>query len=115
MDPDDPAVCGKRVFSLHETLLLPLAPSLAAWPPPGRPGRPLATDGPPKWDTPRKGGGYPKNDEKIKVLRMEFSIVEILSGLQESIFSLFRRPQLHSREKIKKKYKFILNSNIFSI
>ena len=39
------------------------------------------------------GGG--KNDEKIKVLGMGFSIVEILSGLQESIFSLSRRPQLH--------------------
>ena len=57
--------------------------------------------GTPKWGTPQRGGGYPKNDEKIKVLRMEFSIVEILSGLQESIFSLFRRPQLHSREKSK--------------
>ena len=43
--------------------------------------------------------GDPKNDEKIKVHRMEFSIVESLSGLQESMFSLFRSPQLHSGEK----------------
>ena len=46
-----------------------------------------------------------KSSRKIvekKVLRMEFSIVEILSGLQESVFSLFRRPQLHSCEKSKK-------------
>ena len=39
-----------------------------------------------------------KSSRKIvekKVLRMGFSIVENLSGLQESIFSLSRRPQLH--------------------
>ena len=45
-----------------------------------------------------------KSSRKIvekKVLRMKFSIVEILSGLQESISNLFRRPQLHSREKSK--------------
>ena len=34
-----------------------------------------------------------------KVLRMGLPIVEILSGLQESIFSLFRGPQLNSRKK----------------
>ena len=50
---------------------------------------------------PRKMEGGTKNDEKIKVSRMEFSIVEILSGLQESVFSLFRRPQLHFGEKSK--------------
>ena len=33
--------------------------------------------------------------EKIKVSRMKFSIVEILSGLQESILSLLRDPQRH--------------------
>ena len=36
-----------------------------------------------------------------KVLRMGLPIVENLSGLQESIFSLFRSPQLHSGEKSK--------------
>ena len=44
-----------------------------------------------------KGQFGSKNDEKVKVLRMEFSIVRSLSGLQESIFSLFRDPQLNSR------------------
>ena len=48
-----------------------------------------------------------KNVEKVKVLRMEFSIVENLSGLQESIFSLSRGPQLHFGEKSKKLSKFI--------
>ena len=38
-----------------------------------------------KWAKGRFGS---KNDEKVKVLRMEVSIVENLSGLQESIFSL---------------------------
>ena len=36
-----------------------------------------------------KGRSGSKNDEKVKALRMEFSIVEKLSGPQESIFSLF--------------------------
>ena len=52
-----------------------------------------------KWAKGRFGS---QNDEKVKVLRMEFSIVESLSGLQESIFSLFRSPQLNSHEKYKK-------------
>ena len=39
-----------------------------------------------------------KNDEKIKVLRMGLPIVEKLSGLQESLFNLFRSPQLNSRQ-----------------
>ena len=39
-----------------------------------------------------KGRFGSKNDEKVKVLRMEFSIVENLSGLQESIFNLSRAP-----------------------
>ena len=34
-----------------------------------------------------------------KVLRMGLPIVENLSGLQESIFSLSRRPQLHFGQK----------------
>ena len=48
-----------------------------------------------------KGRFGSKNDEKGKVLRMEFSIVENLSGLQESIFNLSRGPQLHSGKKSK--------------
>ena len=48
-----------------------------------------------------------KNDEKVKVLRMEFSIVENLSGLQESIFNLSRGPQVHFREKSKNWSNFI--------
>ena len=51
-----------------------------------------------KWAKGRSGS---KNDEKVKVLRMEFSIVENLSGLQESICSLFRSPQLNSYKTIK--------------
>ena len=51
-----------------------------------------------KWAKGRFGS---KNDEKVKVLRMEFSIVENLSGLQESIFNLSRGPQLHFDEKSK--------------
>ena len=35
-----------------------------------------------------------------KVLKMGLPIVESLSGLQESIFSLFRGSQLNSRKKI---------------
>ena len=45
-----------------------------------------------KWAKGRSGS---ENDEKVKVLRMEFSIVENLSGLQESIFSLSRSPRIH--------------------
>ena len=37
----------------------------------------------------------------LKVLRIGLPIVESLSGLQESIFSLFRGPQLNSLEKTK--------------
>ena len=57
-----------------------------------------------KWAEGRSG---PKNDEKVKVLRIEFSIVENLSGLQESIFNLSRGPQLHFGEKSKKLSNFI--------
>ena len=52
-----------------------------------------------KWAKGRSGS---KNDEKVKVLRMEFSIVENLSGLQESIFNLSRGPQVHFGEKSNK-------------
>ena len=38
---------------------------------------------------------------------MEFSIVENLSGLQESIFNLSRGPQLHFGEKTKNWSNFI--------
>ena len=59
----------------------------------------LAKGGPRlKWAKGRFGS---KNDEKVKVLRMEFSIVENLSGLQERIFSLSRGTQLHFGEKSK--------------
>ena len=51
-----------------------------------------------KWAKGRFGS---KNDEKAKVLIMESSIVENLSGLQESIFNLSRGPQLHFGEKSK--------------
>ena len=57
-----------------------------------------------KW---AKGLFGSKNDEKVKVLRMEFSIVENLSGLQESIFSLSRSPQLQFGEKLKNRSNFI--------
>ena len=62
-----------------------------AWPgPPGWPGLRL------KWAKGRFGS---KNNEQVKVLRMEFSIVENLSGPQESIFSLSRGPQLNCGKK----------------
>ena len=57
-----------------------------------------------KWAKGRSGS---KIDEKVKVLRMEFSIVENLSGLQESIFSLSRGPQVHFGEKSKNWSNFI--------
>ena len=57
-----------------------------------------------KWAKGRFGS---KNDEKVKVLRMEFSIVENLSGLQESIFNLSRGPQVHFGEKSKNWSDFI--------
>ena len=38
---------------------------------------------------------------------MEFPILENLSGPQESIFSLSRRPQLHFRKKTKNSSNFI--------
>ena len=57
-----------------------------------------------KWAKGRFGS---KNDEKVKVLRMEFSIVENLSGLQESIFNLSRGPQLNFGEKSKNWSNFI--------
>ena len=49
-----------------------------------------------KW---AKGRFWSKIDEKVKVLRMSLPIVESLSRLQESIFSLSRGPQLNFRKK----------------
>ena len=40
-----------------------------------------------------------KKVEILKVLRMNFSIVENLSGPQESVSGLFRRPQLGVEER----------------
>ena len=83
--------------------LLGLQPGLwpgLAWPPGA-----LAKGGPRlKWAKGRFGS---QNDEKVKVLRMEFSMVENLSGLQESLFNLSRGPQLHSGEKFKNWSNFI--------
>ena len=50
---------------------------------------------------------WSKIDEKMKVLRMSLPIVENLSGLQESIFSLSRSPQLHFGKKSKNFVNFI--------
>ena len=46
-----------------------------------------------------QGGKLVKKVKIWKVLRMGLPIVENLSGLQESIFSLSRRPQLHFGQK----------------
>ena len=74
----------------------------AAWP---GPQEGLGQGGPRlKWAKGRCGS---KNDEKVKVLNMEFSIVENLSGLQESIFNLCRSPQFHFDEKSKNWSNFI--------
>ena len=56
-----------------------------------------------------------KNDEKVKVLRMEFSIVENLSGLQDITFNLSRGPQIHFGEKSKKNARVLLNLLIFPL
>ena len=76
--------------------LLGLQPGPLAWPGPqdglGQGGLRL------KW---AKGRFWSKMKKKVEVLGMEFSIVENLSGPQESIFSLSRRPQLHFRKKYK--------------
>ena len=55
-----------------------------------------------------------KNDEKVKVLRMEFSIVENLSGLQESIFNLSRAPNSILAKKLKID-RILLNLSIFPL
>ena len=80
-----------------------VAPQLPSQP---SPTRPLTWPGPQhglaqgwlrlKW---AKGRFWLKKLTKITVLRIEFSVVDNLSGPQESIFSLFRRPQLNSRNQ----------------
>ena len=68
-----------------------------SWNPPGETYSTTYRKGPRlKWAKGRFGS---KNEEKVKVLRMEFSIVENLSGLQESIFNLSRGRQIHFGEK----------------
>ena len=57
-----------------------------------------------KW---AKGQFWSQIDGKVKVLRMSLPIVESLSGLQESTFSLFRGFQLKSRKKSQKCSNFI--------
>ena len=54
-----------------------------------------------------KGRFGSKNHKKVKVLRIEFSIVEKLSRHQESIFSLFRSPNSIFCEKIRKLSNYI--------
>ena len=75
----------------------PLWPSLASGPGPqdglGQGGLRL------KWAKGRFGS---TNYEKVKVLGMEFSVVENLSEPQESILSLSRSPQRHFRKQLKK-------------
>ena len=46
-----------------------------------------------------KGRFGSKHDGKMKALRMEFTIVENMSGLQEGIFNLSRAPQVNFGEK----------------
>ena len=61
----------------------------------------------PGWPWPRgvkavaEGRFWSTDDEKVKVLGMKFSIVENISGTQESIFRLFRSAQLSSHRRIK--------------
>ena len=57
-----------------------------------------------KW---AKARFWSKINEKVKVLKMDVSIMESLIGLEESIFNLFRSRQLHFGEKAKKMRKFI--------
>ena len=59
------------------------------------------------WSKFGQGRKLVKNVKILKVLRMDLPIVENLSGLQESIFSLSRGPQLHFGEKAKKMSNFI--------
>ena len=60
---------------------------------------PEATRGRGQYPKHAEGGGYRPDYEKVKVLRMRFSMVEKPSGLCGGIFSLFRNPQFNSRKK----------------
>ena len=82
---------------MRDVQLFGLQPGL--WP--GQDPRMALAEGGPRLKR-AKGRFGSKNDGKVKVLRMEFSIVENLSGLQESIFNLSRGPQLHFSEKSNK-------------
>ena len=55
------------------------------------------------------GGGKVKNGQKMKVLRMRFSIVENVPTPRGSILNLFRGSQLKSGAKSKNWSKFIKN------
>ena len=88
------SVASSNTFIENENEALSLQSSL--WPPPGpqdglgRGGLRL------KWAKGRFGS---KNEEKIIILRMALPTAKSLSGLQESLFSLFRGLQLNSHEK----------------
>ena len=64
------------------------------------------------WSKSGQGRKIVKKVKNWKVLRMGLPVVENVSGLQESIFSLSRGPQLHFGEK-SKKYKIWLDLAIF--
>ena len=64
-----------------------------------------------KW---AKGRFWSRIDENMKVLRMSLPTVGNLSGLQESIFGLFRGPQLKSRKK-SKNGRSVLNSSHYPV
>ena len=90
------------MFIYDETEALSLQSSL--WPPPG-PQDGLGQGGLRlKW---AKGRFWSTKIRKKKNLRMGLPIVENLSGPQESIFNLFRGPQLQSVKKYKNWSKFI--------
>ena len=59
-------------------------------------------------DSPDRAKGHfgSKTYKTVTALKMEFSVLESLSGPQEGNFSLFRNPQLNSLEK------YITNTNV---
>ena len=88
------SVVSSNTVIYNENEALSLQSSL--WPPPGPQdglgrGR-LRLKG-------AKGRFWSKIDDKMKVLRMSLPILENISGLQESIFSLSSSPQLHFGKK----------------
>ena len=64
------------------------------------------------WSKNGQGRKLVKEVKIWKVLRMGLPIVENISGLQESVFSLSRSPQLHFGEKSKND-RIIFNLSIF--